>query len=111
MAFTCTAIGVPAPVMTWSSETNDTINATDVTIDDTSTTSTLTLTNLMSFYFNQSYTCTASNDHGMINSSAFLTEGSELLYILSLFDCTCSKFAMIVYHKYSHNVLQLITAS
>ena len=77
VTFTCTAIGVPAPNISWSSEINDTIDATSVTIMESSTTSTLTLTNLTSSYFNQSYTCTASNDHGVTNSSADLIEGSE----------------------------------
>ena len=79
VTFTCTAIGVPAPIITWSNEVNGTINATSNITMDTSTTSILTLTNLTASYFNQSYTCTASNIHGMTNSSAVLTEGSELL--------------------------------
>ena len=78
VTFSCMAIGVPAPNITWSSETNGTINATTTVTMETYTISTLTLTNLMSTYFNQSYICIASNEHGMVNSSAFLQEGSEL---------------------------------
>ena len=77
--FTCTAIGVPAPIITWSNEVNGSINATSNVTMDTSTTSTLVLTNLTELYFNQSYTCTASNEHGMSDSSAVLTQGSELV--------------------------------
>ena len=79
VTFTCTAIGVPAPIITWSNEDNNVIDATTNESMDTTTTSTLTLTNLTSSYFNQSYTCTASNEHGMTNRSAYLTEGSELI--------------------------------
>lgn len=79
VTFTCTAIGVPAPNITWSNEVNGIIEATNNDTMDTSTTSTLMLTNLTASYFNQSYTCTASNVHGMSNSSAVLTEGSELM--------------------------------
>ena len=79
VTFTCTAIGVPAPTITWSNEVIGAINATSIEIEDTvTTTSMLTLTNLESSYFNQSYTCMASNEHGMVNRSAVLTEGSEL---------------------------------
>ena len=76
MTFTCRAIGIPVPNITWSSENNISINTTSTVLEN-SRISTLSLTNLTSSYFNQSYTCTASNDHGMTNSSAFLTEGSE----------------------------------
>ena len=79
VTFTCTAIGVPAPNITWSNVVNGTIEATSNVTMDTSTTSTLVLTNLTASYFNQSYTCTASNEHGMFNISAVLTEGSELV--------------------------------
>ena len=78
VTFACVAIGVLAPTITWSNEVNGTINATSVDIMDTMTTSMLTLTDLAMFYFNQSYTCMASNEHGMANYSAVLTEGSEL---------------------------------
>ena len=78
VTFTCVAIGVPAPIIEWSIVINSTISATSTETMDTMTRSVLTLTNLALPYFNQSYTCTASNEHGMINSSAILTEGSEL---------------------------------
>ena len=77
--FTCTAIGVPAPNITWSNEVNGSIDAMDTITMDTSTMSILTLTNLTESYFNQSYTCTASNEHNVTNSSAVLTQGSELV--------------------------------
>ena len=81
MTFTCTAIGVPAPNITWSNEVNGTIEATsNITMDTTTTTtSTLVLSNLTASYFNQSYTCTAFNVHNTSSISAILTEGSELV--------------------------------
>ena len=78
VTFTCVAIGIPAPTITWSNEINGTINVISIDIMYTMTTSMLTLTDLASFYFNQSYTCTASNERGMAKRSAVLTEGSEL---------------------------------
>ena len=75
--FICTAIGVPVPnIIVWSSETNISINATSTVVENLRT-SILNLTNLTSSYFNQSYTCTAINNHGVTNSSAVLTQGSE----------------------------------
>ena len=62
---------------------------------DTSTTSTLVLTNLTESYFNQSYTCMASNEHGISNSSAVLTQGSELvvqcLHVFTICDRICKE--------------------
>ena len=78
VTFSCTAIGLPAPSITWSNEVNNTIPATNAVTMDTSATSILMLTDLTVSYFNQSYTCTASNLHNMTNSSAFLTQGSKL---------------------------------
>ena len=76
VTFICRAIGIPVPNITWSSENNINISATSTVLEN-SRISTLSLTNLTSSYFNQSYTCTASNDHGINNSSVVLTEGSE----------------------------------
>ena len=73
------AIGIPAPIITWIS--NDNIPATSNTVSGESTSSTLTLNNLMLSDFNQSYTCNASNEHGTTSRSAVLIQGSELLYI------------------------------
>ena len=77
VTFTCRAIGIPAPIITWSSDSNDNIPATNNTVNGESTISTLTLNNIMLSDFNQSYTCNASNEHGTTSSSAVLIQGSE----------------------------------
>ena len=82
VTFTCMDIGIPAPIITWSSDSNDNIPATSNTVSGESTSSTLTLNNLMLSDFNQSYTCNASNEHGTTSESAVLIQGSEY-YIIS----------------------------
>ena len=81
VTFTCTAIGIPPPIITWSSGSNDSIPATSNAVIGESTTSTLTLTNLMLSDFNQLYTCNASNVHGSSTESALLIQGSEQLCV------------------------------
>jgi len=81
VTFTCIAIGIPSPIITWSSDSNASVPATSNTVSGESTSSTLTLNNLMLSDFNQSYTCNASNEHGTTSESAVLIQGSELLYI------------------------------
>ena len=78
VTFTCRAIGIPAPIITWSSDSNDNIPATtNDPVNGESTISTLTLNNILLSDFNQSYTCNASNVHGTTSSSAVLIQGSE----------------------------------
>ena len=78
VTFTCRAIGIPAPIITWSSDSNDNIPTTsNIAESEESTRSTLTLNNLMLSDFNQSYTCNASNEHGTTSRSALLIQGSE----------------------------------
>ncbi|XP_065905338.1 hemicentin-1-like isoform X4 [Dysidea avara] len=76
VTFTCRAIGIPAPIITWSSDSNDNIPTTsNIAESEESTRSTLTLNNLMLSDFNQSYTCNASNEHGTTSRSALLIQG------------------------------------
>ena len=77
VTFTCMAIGIPVPIITWSNDSNDSIPATSNTVSGESTASTLTLKNLMLSDFNQSYTCIASNEHGTTSRSAVLIQESE----------------------------------
>ena len=77
VTFTCITNGIPAPIITWSSDSNDSIPATSNTVSGESTISTLTLNNLMLSDFNQSYTCITSNEHGTTSRSAVLIQGSE----------------------------------
>ena len=77
VTFTCMAIGIPAPIITWSSGSTDNIPATSNTVSGESTSSTLTLNNLILSDFNQSYTCNASNEYGATSRSAVLIQGSE----------------------------------
>jgi len=76
VTFTCIAIGIPAPNITWSSDSNDTLPATSNTVNGELTNSTLTLNNIMSD-FDQLYVCKASNEHGSTSMSAVLIQGSE----------------------------------
>jgi len=77
VTFTCTAVGIPLPTITWSSGSNNRIVATSDTIIDFSTTqSVLTLSDLQDDDFER-YTCTATNTIGSVNGTAIL--GSELI--------------------------------
>ena len=78
VTFTCTAIGIPLPTITWSSDSNNNITATsDMILDDNITIhSNLTLSFLQSDDF-MNYTCTAVNKFGSDSGTAVL--GSKLL--------------------------------
>jgi len=77
VTFTCTAVGIPLPTITWNSHSNNSIVATSDTIIDFSTRqSVLTLSDLQDDEFER-YTCTATNTVGSDNGTAVL--GSELI--------------------------------
>ena len=81
MIFTCTAVGIPLPTITWSSDSNNSIVASNELIYDDNFTiqSNLTLSDLQIDDF-KNYTCTAVNEHDSVNGTAIL--GSELMAFL-----------------------------
>jgi len=88
VTFTCIAIGLPLPDITWSSDSNSNImgQLNDVMINDivdgTMRESRLTLTSLRADDF-QNYTCNVTNQFGSDSETVLL--GSELmLRILAL---------------------------
>ena len=83
VTFTCTATGIPLPIITWSSDSRNSIEATgDIVIDVNRTVSILTLSNLQDDDFDN-YTCTATNMFGSDDVTVLL--GSELLVNDSLY--------------------------
>ena len=77
--FTCTATGIPLPIITWMDENDDTmLTADDMVISGTTILSTLTLSNLQDDDFDN-YTCTATNMFGSDDVTVLL--GSELVVI------------------------------
>ena len=75
MMFTCMAIGIPLPVITWMDEGSNNVR-TIVINGGTVVQSTLTLSNLQDEDFDH-YTCTATNIFG--NDSATALLGSEFV--------------------------------
>ena len=78
--FTCTATGIPLPIITWmDQDDNSGLTADDMVIDGgAAILSTLTLSNLQDDDFDH-YTCTATNMFGSDDVTALL--GSELVVI------------------------------
>ena len=75
VTFTCTVTGIPLPIITWSSDSRNSIEATgDIVIDANRTVSMLMLSNLQDDDFDN-YTCTAINMFGSDDVTALL--GSE----------------------------------
>ena len=72
--FTCTATGIPLPIITWMDE-NIILMGSDMVINDTTIQSTLTLSNLQDDDFDN-YTCTATNMFDSDDVTVLL--GSEL---------------------------------
>jgi len=71
----CTAIGIPLPTITWSSDSDDIIVTNSSTeIDFSTIRSELTLSDLQANDY-EMYTCTATNTVGSDNGTAIL--GSE----------------------------------
>ena len=77
VTFTCTATGIPLPIITWMDENdNSDLVGSDMIIDNTTIRSTLTLSNLQAEDFDN-YTCTATNMFGSDDVTALL--GSECI--------------------------------
>ena len=74
IAFTCTAIGIPLPNVTWMDEDDTMLMGSDMVINGFSIQSTLKLLNLRDEDFDN-YTCTVTNKFGGDNVTALL--GSE----------------------------------
>lgn len=75
VTFTCTAIGIPIPNITWSSDDMSSIEATrDIVMGDNTIVSMLRLSNLQDEDFVY-YICTATNMFGSDDVTALL--GSE----------------------------------
>ena len=74
VTFTCTATGIPLPMIMWTNENDMILADTSVEINTTSIQSTLTLSNLQDENFDN-YTCTATNMFGSDSATALL--GSE----------------------------------
>jgi len=74
---TCTAVGIPLPTITWSSNSDNSIATTSSTeIDFSTIQSELTFSDLQANDF-EMYTCTATNTVGSDNGTAIL--GSEFI--------------------------------
>ena len=74
VTFTCTATGIPLPMIMWTDEDDMILADTSVDINTTSIQSTLTISNLQDEDFDN-YTCTATNMFGSDSVTALL--GSE----------------------------------
>ena len=74
VTFTCTAIGIPLPNITWMDEDDTMLMGSNMVINSTSIQSILTLSNLRDEDFDN-YTCTVTNKFGSDNVIALL--GSE----------------------------------
>jgi len=81
VTFTCTAVGTPLPIIIWSSDSNNSIVASNELIhnDNFTTQSNLTLSDLQIDDF-KNYTCAAVNVYGIDNGTAVL--GSKLMAFL-----------------------------
>jgi len=83
VTFTCTATGIPLPMIMWTDEDDTMLMGSDMVINSTSIISTLTISNLQDEDFDN-YTCTATNMFGSDNVTALL--GSELLCHLCVYE-------------------------
>jgi len=87
VTFSCIAIGIPLPTITWSSDSDSNIAVNSSTMIDFSTIqSVLTLSDLQVKDF-EKYTCTASNNLGSDTGTAIL--GSELITIIMKYKLNC----------------------
>ena len=77
--FTCTAIGIPLPTITWNSDTDGDITAnTETFLNMTTIYSEVIISDVQVDDFTN-YTCTAENQFGSVNSTAMLVNASMLL--------------------------------
>jgi len=82
VTFTCIATGIPLPTITWSSDTNGDITANSETMNMTTVSSEIIISDVQVDDF-INYTCTAENQFALVNATAMLVNASML--ILELF--------------------------
>ena len=100
VTFTCTATGIPLPIIKWMDENdNSDLMGSDMIIDDTTIQSTLTLSNLQDDDFDN-YTCTATNMFSSDDVTALL--GSELHILYSSWLDYHDKKSLTVYCTLVH---------
>ena len=78
MMFTCTAIGIPLPTITWSSNTDgDIATNTETILNMTTIYSEIIISDVQVDDFTN-YSCTAENQFGSVTGTAMLINASAL---------------------------------
>ena len=76
----CSAFGIPEPLITWSHISNSGVERNPISRDNVyAVEDLLSITNIDYFQDGGQYICTASNIHGIVNATAYLTLDCKFL--------------------------------